>query len=109
MGPPNIRQGLTVLGVMTTRPWAFGVLLLYAIAWVVCDPGSFGWQGIATMATWLMTLVIQRVSHRDTQALQAKLDELLHAQPGARNEITRIDAEEPEAIELHRAEARRDD
>jgi low affinity Fe/Cu permease len=26
-----------------------------------------------------MTLLIQRAEHRDTQALQAKLDELLHA------------------------------
>jgi low affinity Fe/Cu permease len=48
-----------------------------------------------------MTLLIQRAEHRDTQALQAKLDELLHVQRGA-NALTRIDEKEPEDIEHHR-------
>jgi low affinity Fe/Cu permease len=42
-----------------------------------------------------MTLVIQRAEHRDTQAIQAKLDELLRANSDARTELTRIDDEEP--------------
>jgi hypothetical protein len=49
------------------------------------------WHSIATLATWLMTLVIQRAEHRDTQALQAKPDELLRAPECARNELTRIE------------------
>jgi low affinity Fe/Cu permease len=53
-----------------------------------------------------MTLLIQRAEHRDTQALQAKLDELLHAQRGADNSLTKIDEKEPEDIERHRAQAR---
>jgi low affinity Fe/Cu permease len=32
---------------------------------------------VATLSTWFMTLVIQRAENRDTQALHAKLDELL--------------------------------
>ena len=52
-----------------------------------------------------MTLFIQRAEHRDTQAIQAKLDELLRAHGGARNELTNIDEREPEEIELHRAKA----
>ena len=56
-----------------------------------------------------MTLVIQRAEHRDTQAIQAKLDELIHALDHARNELTRIDQEEPEVIERMRAEARKHD
>jgi low affinity Fe/Cu permease len=50
-----------------------------------------------------MTLLIQRVEHRDTQALQAKLDELLRAHDSARTEMADIDQEEPEEIERQRA------
>jgi low affinity Fe/Cu permease len=56
-----------------------------------------------------MTLFIQRAEHRDTQAVHAKLDELLHAQQRARDGITRIDEKEPEDIERHRERARKDD
>jgi low affinity Fe/Cu permease len=35
-----------------------------------------------------MTLIIQRAEHRDTQAIHAKLDELLRAEGGARNELS---------------------
>jgi low affinity Fe/Cu permease len=50
-----------------------------------------------------MTLLIQRAEHRDTQALQAKIDELLHAPSQANNALTKIDEKEPEDIERHRA------
>jgi low affinity Fe/Cu permease len=53
-----------------------------------------------------MTLLIQRTEHRDTQALQAKLDELLHAHSQANNALTKIDDQEPEEIVSHRTEAR---
>jgi low affinity Fe/Cu permease len=53
--------------------------------------------------------LIQRVGHRDTQAIHAKLDELLHVQAEARNALTRIDDEEPEEIARHREEAREND
>ena len=55
-----------------------------------------------------MTLVIQRAEHRDTQAIHAKLDEILHAL-GRRNEITRMDEKEPEEIERRREHMRKDD
>ena len=56
-----------------------------------------------------MTLFIQRAEHRDTQSIQAKLDELLHAHQLANNALTRIDEEQPEDIERHRKDARKDD
>jgi low affinity Fe/Cu permease len=56
-----------------------------------------------------MTLFIQRAENRDTQSIQAKLDELLHAHSMASNAMTRIDEEEPEDIERHRKDARKDD
>jgi low affinity Fe/Cu permease len=77
--------------------------------WFIFERDTFNLHGIATLATWVMTLFIQRAEHRDTQAIQAKLDELLHAQTRARNELTHIDKQEPEDIERHRDEARRND
>ena len=70
---------------------------------------SFNWHAVATMATWFMTLLIQRAEHRDAQAIQAELDELLHAQAKARNHLTHIDEFEAEDIERHRKEARTND
>jgi hypothetical protein len=70
---------------------------------------TFEWHAVATLATWGMTLVIQRAEHRDTQAIHAKLDEILHALGDARNEITRMDEEEPEEIERQRKHMRKDD
>ena len=49
-----------------------------------------------------MTLFIQRAEHRDTQALHAKLDELLRASATADSQTAKIDNEEPEEIEKHR-------
>ena len=69
----RFRHGMTLLGVMSARPAAF---LVFAGA-------SLDWHALATLATWLMTLVIQRAEHRDTQAIQAKLDELLRADRNA--------------------------
>ncbi|WP_343221639.1 low affinity iron permease family protein [Mesorhizobium silamurunense] len=53
-----------------------------------------------------MTLLIQRAEHRDTQALQAKLDELIRATGNARNDVANIDDKEPEEIERQRSAAR---
>jgi low affinity Fe/Cu permease len=53
-----------------------------------------------------MTLFIQRAEHRDTQAIHAKLDELLRAEGQARDELTGLDDEEPEEIEAHRFQHR---
>jgi low affinity Fe/Cu permease len=54
-----------------------------------------------------MTLFIQRSNRRDTLALHAKLDELLRVDTDARSELTKLDEQEPEAIEQHRDEEMR--
>jgi low affinity Fe/Cu permease len=100
---------LTQLGVYASSPVAFLLLILYAALWYVFKPETFEWHAGATLATWAMTLVIQRAEHRDTQAIHAKLDEVLHALGDARNEITRIDEKEPEEIERRREHMRKDD
>ncbi|MDO6414622.1 low affinity iron permease family protein [Sphingomonas sp. BIUV-7] len=58
---------------------------------------------MATIATWLMTLFIQRAEHRDTQAIHAKLDELLKADDSAQTSLKNVDDEEPEEIEAARS------
>ena len=104
-----IRRVLTNLGVLAGHPLAFLIVVIYGLAWLLLDRENFGWHGFAVLATWFMTLLIQRAEYRDTQAIQAKLDELLHAQTRARNGLTHIDEEEPEDIERHRALARQND
>jgi low affinity Fe/Cu permease len=100
--PRFIRRVFTLLGTVAASAWAFTTVALYALLWVIFDPGSFNWHAIATLAVWCMTLFIQRGEHRDTQALHAKLDELLKALPSASNAVSRIDEEEPEEIETYR-------
>ena len=104
MGNASIRRALTTTGTLASRPAAFLVVPLYGLAWYFLQPATFDWNAVATLSVWLMTLFIQRAGHRDTQAVHAKLDELLHAQAAARNEITRMDEEEPEDIERRRTQ-----
>lgn len=102
MSSTIVQRKLTTLGVLTARPIAFIVLGAYVAAWLLFDPGSFDMHGGAALAAWAMTLFIQRAAHRDTQAIQAKLDELLRAHGAARNDLIDVDSREPEEIEAHR-------
>jgi low affinity Fe/Cu permease len=104
-----IRHSLTTLGVLAGHPVAFLLVAAYGLLWLLVDRQNFGWHGFAVLATWFMTLLIQRAEYRDTQAIQAKLDELLHAHNQARNGLTHIDEKEPEDIERHREHARQHD
>ena len=102
MASTAVHRKLTALGVLTARPIAFALLGIYLVAWVIFDRESLDMHGGAALAAWLMTLFIQRAAHRDTQAMQAKLDELLRAHGAARTEMADLDAEEPEDIEERR-------
>jgi low affinity Fe/Cu permease len=104
-----IRQLLTRLGGVAAHPGAFGILIVYALLWFIFDRDSLDWHAVTTLIVWFMTLLIQRAEHRDTQALQAKIDELLHAHAQADNSLTKIDEKEPEDIERHRNKARTTD
>ena len=97
---------LTRLGVFTARPAAFLVAIGYLGLWLLLSPGTLNWPGVAGMMTLFMALLIQRAEHRDTQAIHAKLDELLRAEHRARSELMRIDEREPEVIQQHRAQER---
>jgi hypothetical protein len=70
---------------------------------------SFDFHGAIAFLILCMTLFIQRSEHRDTQAIQAKLDELLRANSSARSGLSDLDKQEPEEIEAHRDPAKAGD
>lgn len=93
---------LTNLGALGASPLAFLTVIAYAGLWIVFERDTFDWHGAATLATWMMTLFIQRSEHRDTQAIHAKLDDLLRAHGEAKSSLANIDEMEPEDIEQYR-------
>jgi low affinity Fe/Cu permease len=93
---------LTNLGALGASPLAFLTVIAYAGLWIVFERDTFDWHGAATLATWMMTLFIQRSEHRDTQAIHAKLDDLLRAHGEAKSSLATIDEMEPEDIEQYR-------
>jgi low affinity Fe/Cu permease len=97
---------LTAAGIWMARPAAFLAVIVYAILWLIFDRESFDFHGAIAFLTLCMTLFIQRSEHRDTQAIQAKLDELLRANSSARSGLTELDEQEPEQIEAHRDRAK---
>jgi low affinity Fe/Cu permease len=93
---------LTNAGSWLSRPEPVVVVGAYTALWLIFDRESFNWQAIASIATLLMTLFIQRSEHRDTQAIRAKLDELLRTHGDSKKNLTTLDDKEPEQIEAFR-------
>jgi low affinity Fe/Cu permease len=98
------------------RPWAFLIATLVILAWVVSGP-VFGfsdtWQLVintgTTIVTFLMVFLIQNAQNRDARAIHLKLDELLRAVPGARNEFMEAEEEDLDEIEREKAIVDEDD
>jgi low affinity Fe/Cu permease len=107
MDTTPFRRILTRTGTAAASPAAFAIVIVYAGLWAVFERDTLDWHGYATLATWMMTLFIQRAEHRDTQALHAKLDELLKKNKDADNDLRHIDKAEPEEVEAKRADINR--
>jgi len=89
------RRSSRVLG----SAWAFGIAILIIVIWGLTGPAfhySNTWQLIintgTTIVTFLMVFLIQNTQNRDAKAAHLKLDEIIRALKGARNEL--IDLEE---------------
>lgn len=89
----------------TGQPGMFICAVIVVILWAITGPifrYSDTWQLVintgTTIVTFLMVFLIQHTQNRDTAALQLKLDELIRAVNGARNEF--LSAEEMEDNDL---------
>ena len=87
-------------------PGSFLIVPLYGALWYTFERESWNWHAIAVLATWFMTLLIQRSEYRDTVAIHTKLDELLRVQGKARNELMSIDEKDLEEVEKRRDKER---
>src|SRR6266550_3996883 len=74
--------------------WAFASAVLVIVIWGLTGPTfhySNTWQLIintgTTIVTFLMVFLIQNTQNRDAKAAHLKLDELIRALKGARNEL----------------------
>lgn len=105
MALQRARKWLTKAGVFASRPAAFGLFVIYGALWIAFGDG-LNWHPLATLATWGMTLLIQRAEHRDTQALHAKLDELLKVHGDAKHSLMDVDDKDAEEVERERARVR---
>jgi low affinity Fe/Cu permease len=95
------RQSSVVLG----SAWAFTCAILIIIIWAFTGPTfhfSDTWQLIintgTTIVTFLMVFLIQNTQNRDAKAFQLKLDEIIRALNGARNELVDLENLSDEAL-----------
>ena len=93
--------------IKTGKPATFMAAVAIIVVWGVSGPifrFSDTWQLVintaTTIVTFLMVFLIQCTQNRDTEAMQVKLDELIHAIKGAQNAL--MDLEELEEEELDR-------
>ena len=90
-------------------PWAFIAALGIVVVWSVTGPlfkYSDTWQLVintgTTIVTFLMVFLIQNTQNRDAKAQHLKLDELIRAVKGARNQL--VDLEELSDDDLKKLE-----
>ena len=88
------RRSSMVLG----SAWAFASAILIIVIWGLTGPTfhySDTWQLIintgTTIVTFLMVFLIQNTQNRDAKAAHLKLDEVIRALKGARNELVDLE------------------
>jgi low affinity Fe/Cu permease len=99
-------KGANTVAAAAGSPWGFSLAVMVVLVWAISGP-IFGfsdtWQLVintgTTIVTFLMVFLIQNTQNRDTKALHLKLDELLRAVQGARQDRF-ADLEDKEQGEL---------
>lgn len=88
------RRSSMVLG----SAWAFAGAMLIIVVWALTGPVfhySDTWlliiNTITTIVTFLMVFLIQNTQNRDAKAVHLKLDEMIRALKGARNELVDLE------------------
>src|SRR5438128_11742240 len=94
---------------MLGSAWAFTGAVLVIVVWLITGPTfhfSDTWQLIintaTTIVTFLMVFLIQNTQNRDAKAVHLKLDEIIRALKGARNQL--VDLEELSDEDLKKLE-----
>lgn len=90
---------------LTGSPPVFLLAIFIVIAWALAGPivgFSDTWQLAintgTTVVTFLMVFLIQNTQNRDSQAVQLKLNELIHAVGGARDDMIDLEEESEERL-----------
>jgi low affinity Fe/Cu permease len=86
------------MATLAGQPITFILALATIISWIISGP-LFGWSDTwqlvintgTTIVTFLMVFLIQNAQNRDASAMQVKLDELIRALEGARNDYIGIE------------------
>jgi low affinity Fe/Cu permease len=83
---------------MLGSAWAFAGAVLVICIWLLTGPTfhfSDTWQLIintaTTVITFLMVFLIQNTQNRDAKAMHLKLDEIIRALKGARNQLVDLE------------------
>ncbi len=103
----GFRRASTAITAAVGSPLALLLAVIVIVVWAATGP-FFGfsntWQLVintgTTIVTFLMVFVIQASQNRESRATQLKLDELIRAARGARNELIDLENAPDEMVEL---------
>jgi low affinity Fe/Cu permease len=109
----RFNRGADALTRALGSPLALIVAALVIVVWISTGP-IFGfsdtWQLVintgTTIVTFLMVFVIQNTQNRDAKAVHAKLDELIRAMEGARDQLMLAEDETEEELDAQVKELR---
>jgi low affinity Fe/Cu permease len=105
--PDVFTRFATATSAILGRPWIFAAALSALLLWGLSGPilgFSDTWQLIintgTTIVTFLMVFLIQNTQNRDAKAVHLKLDELIRALRGARNNLVDLEKLSDEELKV---------
>ena len=105
----TFRKFAQKISTLCGSPFTFGLAIFIILVWAFLGPlfkYSDTWQLVintgTTIITFLMVFLIQNTQNRDARATHLKLDELIHANKHARNQLIDLERLTDEALDkLH--------